>query len=86
MEGESRKHPAWDVPDVVDAILDVLADRDLAMSARVCRDWTSTVLDKLWKDMDSLQPLLQILGPLEIDRRTERLVREASMTQLVRVD
>lgn len=51
--------------DTLHPILDRLSRKELAIAARVCQAWREMALDKLWKDVPSLIPILSLLAPLE---------------------
>ncbi|KAG8992519.1 hypothetical protein FRB94_011530 [Tulasnella sp. JGI-2019a] len=54
-------------PEILREVL-LLSERpERAKSARVCRAWSSIVIDVLWADLDSIFPLLELIAPLERD-------------------
>ncbi|KAG8872686.1 hypothetical protein FRB98_009474 [Tulasnella sp. 332] len=55
---------ATEVPEILFIIFKGLARCDQATAARVCRQWSDVVLDQLWSSLDSLRPVLQLLGPV----------------------
>lgn len=45
-------------------ILRNLGTPELAAAARVCRTWTDVALDMLWEELDSVYPIMALLGPI----------------------
>lgn len=44
----------------------IFADQSTqAAGAKTCRSWSALALDELWRRLNSLGPLLELLGPLE---------------------
>lgn len=56
---------ALEIPEVLESILACAENSTLASCATVSRSWTSIALDKLWRDLKCIVPLLEILSPLE---------------------
>lgn len=50
--------------ELVAAILDLVDPPTLAACARVCQSWKEPALDRLWRDMTSPVPLMEVLSPL----------------------
>lgn len=46
------------------AILGFLEPKDQVAPARTNQLWSEIALDLIWKDLDSIIPLLTVLGPL----------------------
>lgn len=59
------------LPELVHLILACLARPDNARNARVCKTWSETALKIVWKEIDNLQAIFDVLCPLEILGRTE---------------
>ncbi|KAG8863481.1 hypothetical protein FRB96_008221 [Tulasnella sp. 330] len=53
-----------EIPELVHNILDLADQRTRAVAARTRRAWNPSSLDKLWRSMESLAPVLQLLGDL----------------------
>ncbi|KAG8865195.1 hypothetical protein FRB96_000085 [Tulasnella sp. 330] len=69
---------ALKVPEVLNAILQNTDRKGQAYCARTCKKWQSPALDFLWKDLESLEPLVRLLVPLllvsiEIQNRTAEM-------------
>ncbi|KAG8997132.1 hypothetical protein FRB90_012572 [Tulasnella sp. 427] len=45
-------------PEVLSMIFSLLSPEDLASCARVCRRWSETALDELWREIDDVHQLL----------------------------
>ncbi|KAG8988974.1 hypothetical protein FRB90_002462 [Tulasnella sp. 427] len=59
------KPQALCIPEILSEIFDHLPNRaDAASAATVCRTWTSIALNRVWQDLPSVFPLLELLGPL----------------------
>jgi hypothetical protein len=64
-------HHALLISEVLGAVFDQLVDdegRDrpsLARCAFTCKDFSELALDALWKELDSLFPLLKLTGALQ---------------------
>ncbi|KAJ7087503.1 hypothetical protein C8R44DRAFT_31092 [Mycena epipterygia] len=65
-------HPALAIPEIVEAVFAQVvvsrihrspdaAERDLASAARSCRQFSGPALDRLWSQMATLKPLLDLL-------------------------
>ncbi|KIO24568.1 hypothetical protein M407DRAFT_26081 [Tulasnella calospora MUT 4182] len=52
------------IPELLKKILDMLPVKDNVSAARVCQAWKEPALDRLWYKIDSLVPLLCLLGPM----------------------
>lgn len=44
---------------------------ELARSAVVCKNWSDIALDELWRDLESVLPLLNLLGHLDLVQTTD---------------
>ncbi|KAG9000335.1 hypothetical protein FRB93_012729 [Tulasnella sp. JGI-2019a] len=60
---------ALGVSEIVNQILQQVNKSTQASAARTCRFWSCIALDWLWRDMESLCPLFQLLSPLEAHER-----------------
>ncbi|KAG8993789.1 hypothetical protein FRB94_010368 [Tulasnella sp. JGI-2019a] len=62
-----KESAATNVPEeLLSAIFKNLIKRDQASAARVCNQWSGAALDQLWYSLDSLLPVLHLLGPTTI--------------------
>ncbi|KAL5480629.1 hypothetical protein ACEPAI_1900 [Sanghuangporus weigelae] len=57
--------PIFSVPELTSLIFDHLNKPALISCALVCKSWNELALDKLWKELDSLVPLISLLTPLK---------------------
>ncbi|KIO28995.1 hypothetical protein M407DRAFT_174702 [Tulasnella calospora MUT 4182] len=57
-------HEMLAIYDVLMHILSYSQQRDLAAAARVSRVWSDVALDCLWREIESVLPLVEILFPL----------------------
>ena len=55
-----------EVPELLDTIFRFLDDSSNASNARVCKKWLDVALDILWRHVDDLYTLFNILAPLRI--------------------
>lgn len=46
-------------------ILENVGKSDLAAAARVCRTWVDLALDILWEELESVHPVMALLGPMK---------------------
>ncbi|KAG9034096.1 hypothetical protein FRB95_013865 [Tulasnella sp. JGI-2019a] len=60
----SPSHQALSVPDILDEILERSTNSTRAVAARLSSQWLDVALEKLWKDLDSVLPLLTLISPL----------------------
>ncbi|KAG9009243.1 hypothetical protein FRB93_005739 [Tulasnella sp. JGI-2019a] len=58
-------HPALSIPDILEEIIEPLSISGRAIAARISSRWLSIALGKLWKDLDSVLPLLSLISPLD---------------------
>ncbi|KAG8925936.1 hypothetical protein FRC02_009313 [Tulasnella sp. 418] len=58
-------HEALKFPNVIDNILDFAESRDWAVAARTCRAWNGPSLQHLYKSVDRISKLLEILAPIK---------------------
>ncbi|KAG8966858.1 hypothetical protein FRC03_011179, partial [Tulasnella sp. 419] len=56
---------ALDFPEILSAIFEFCPSSDLPAVGRTCRTWSEQALRILWKNLDSIVPLITILSPLE---------------------
>ncbi|KAG8871018.1 hypothetical protein FRB97_009152 [Tulasnella sp. 331] len=56
-----------DVEDVISEIIGLLPKGSQAAAARVSSKWNEIALPKLWRDLDSVVSLLELLAPIERD-------------------
>lgn len=68
------KHAALNLPEIVAGILEASDQADRAASARVCREWSTIALDKLWRSLDSLLPLFVLLSPVVMHDTLDEIV------------
>ncbi|KAG8978744.1 hypothetical protein FRB93_010892 [Tulasnella sp. JGI-2019a] len=67
-EGEKNlQSGALKIPEILEEVMQLSERPDRAASARVCRSWTPVAIDVLWRDLDSIFPLLELIAPLERD-------------------
>ncbi|KAG8910766.1 hypothetical protein FRC01_006142, partial [Tulasnella sp. 417] len=52
------------VPEILTSVLGLSKKEDLACAALTCRKWSPVALDHLWKELDSIAPLLVLVQPL----------------------
>lgn len=61
-------HEALGICEILDYIFSYSQKKDLAIAARVSWLWSNIALDHLWRDIDSVFPLLEVgLPPLKMD-------------------
>lgn len=62
-------HRALSIPEILQLILSsgisTVTARNVALT---CRMWKELALDRLWRDLDSVFPLLWVLVPLKVDQ------------------
>lgn len=61
------------VPELLASILSFATSSTLASCAVMCKPWSQVALDKLWKHMDSVFPLLELVLNMELLRDLESL-------------
>ncbi|KAG8919997.1 hypothetical protein FRC01_000983 [Tulasnella sp. 417] len=54
------------VPELLDGVLSFATLPTLASCAVVCQRWSQVALDRLWKQLDSILPLLELVTSLEM--------------------
>ena len=52
------------MPELLDLIFGCLGHCDNASNARVCRVWSDVALDLLWREVDDLPRVFQLLAPI----------------------
>lgn len=57
-------HDIFSVPEIIDNILDLATSGSRVQAARVCQNWSSSSLDRIWRELPSILPLLELLSPL----------------------
>lgn len=60
--------PALGCYGVLAQVFSFVDKSDLPSTARVCKGWQEPALDELWGNLDSLFPLLELLGPLVYEK------------------
>ncbi|KAG8943932.1 hypothetical protein FRC04_002420 [Tulasnella sp. 424] len=61
-------HQVLGIYEILDHIFSYSSKRDLALAARVSRLWSSIALDYLWREIDSVFPLLKVgFPPVKVD-------------------
>ena len=66
---------ALHVPELLERILRYTWQDTLANSARVARFWSELALDILWEELPCILPLLEIVGPLQLNESDGGWVR-----------
>lgn len=74
MKLKSARQSVLETPELLDLILSGLELRDNAQNARVCKLWSQVALDSLWKEVDDLKPLFNVLGCTEYNEYQELCV------------
>lgn len=54
------------ISEILVCIFNQLDCPSCAAVARVCRTWVDVALDVLWEDLESLFPIMGLLGPIEL--------------------
>lgn len=54
-------HPIWDIPEIVEFILDFLSTRAAAVLAAVRRAFWRTALPYIWREIDTFYKLIILL-------------------------
>lgn len=57
-------HQMLAVHEIISKIIQNCRPRDQAVAARVSRFWCDVALDWVWRDIESILPLLRLLAPL----------------------
>lgn len=66
-------HPALTVLEIISLILSSGINRKTMLNvALTCRLWKDPGLDQLWRDLDSVFPLIYVLVPLRVGSRDAR--------------
>ncbi|KAG9037369.1 hypothetical protein FS837_001447, partial [Tulasnella sp. UAMH 9824] len=56
---------AFSIPELLSMVFSLSVEPELAISACVRKTWSDPALDELWKDLDNVFPLLQLVLDLE---------------------
>ena len=59
------------IPELVEMIFSYLDASDNAVNARVCRRWCNVALDILWRDVEDMCRLFNLLAPLRLAETSE---------------
>lgn len=63
-------HRALSIPEVLQLVLSSDVSRaTLRSAALTCSIWQDPALDQLWKDLDSIFPIIWVLVPLYVKRK-----------------
>lgn len=54
------------ISEVLELTFSLCRRRDAVQCARVCTSWKDLALDRVWRDLESLLPLFEILAPLDL--------------------
>ncbi|KAK0433957.1 hypothetical protein EV421DRAFT_1360492 [Armillaria borealis] len=66
-------HRALTIPELVHEIFSHVGTSDLASSVSiVCKQWSDISTDIIWRKLDDLQPLLRLIGEIEVNACPER--------------
>ncbi|KII84967.1 hypothetical protein PLICRDRAFT_117337 [Plicaturopsis crispa FD-325 SS-3] len=60
----SSAHRALSIPELLDVVFSYLDQVDNANNACVCRHWSEIALDSLWREVDNVRRLFNVLAPL----------------------
>ncbi|KAG9017361.1 hypothetical protein FRB93_007475 [Tulasnella sp. JGI-2019a] len=63
-EPAGSAHLALSIPYILEEIIKQLSNCERAVAARLSSQWHDIALGKLWKDLDSVLPLLKLISPL----------------------
>ncbi|KAG8913134.1 hypothetical protein FRC01_004717 [Tulasnella sp. 417] len=65
-------------PELLSLVFSHIHSASLATSARVCKAWSDTALNELWRDLDSVFPLLELLFDINLIKgeHDSRLLKE----------
>lgn len=73
------------VPELQDRIFSYNGRKDAAKCAQVCQGWLEIALDRTWRDLPAVQPLLRLLAPLEYrENANEDLMFQVCCSQPLR--
>ncbi|KIO31760.1 hypothetical protein M407DRAFT_19269 [Tulasnella calospora MUT 4182] len=64
IEKPREAHRVLSIIEVLIQILRSLRKPDLAAAALVCRTWSDVALDLLWEELESVHPIMALLGPI----------------------
>ncbi|KIO24573.1 hypothetical protein M407DRAFT_26086 [Tulasnella calospora MUT 4182] len=53
------------IPELVEEVFSHLCNQDLLSPARVCKTWSDSALNRLWRNLLSPFPLLSLIGPIQ---------------------
>ena len=70
-ESLPRMHCVLETPELLDMIFSFLQSPSNAVNARVCKRWSETAPDLLWRDVDDLHRLFGTLAPLRKTAQNE---------------
>ncbi|KAG9032052.1 hypothetical protein FS837_002819 [Tulasnella sp. UAMH 9824] len=62
-----RRLEALEVREILDIIMSFLDDNSLFVAGLVCKTWSPVALNHLWGTLDSVVPLLLLLGPMTLE-------------------
>lgn len=54
------------IPEILSNVFSTLEASDLYSATLVCLSWSELCLNELWKDMDSVLPLLKVLEEMTL--------------------
>lgn len=58
---------ALQIPEIFKEVK-LMSDRtECAVAARVSRAWSPVALDVLWRELDSIYPVLELISPLKLN-------------------
>ncbi|KAG8900850.1 hypothetical protein FRC00_010818 [Tulasnella sp. 408] len=81
---------ALSIPELLSLVFSFSGKPELASSARVCKSWKDTALDELWRDLDSIFPLLELVLDVDlldsVSRNQNPSAHEAVSSALVNAD
>ncbi|KAG8880774.1 hypothetical protein FRB97_000439 [Tulasnella sp. 331] len=69
-------HHALCIPEVLDHIFDLSGPSSKAAAAGVCQLWSSRALDRLWVEMPSILPLLELISPVVVLRQERHFAND----------
>lgn len=58
-------HRVLAIPELLDTIFRTMDNRSNLNNALVCRAWSEIALDTLWREVDDLHRLFNLLAPLK---------------------
>lgn len=53
-------------PELLSLVFSYAGSASLATSARVCKGWSDTALNQLWRDLDSVYPILELVFDISL--------------------